>query len=1144
MKKIISISMVYGLGMATLLPLSAYAQVRVEDNLNGTKSIYPWVATGGACLTHANIDPASYIPGCDTLAFYAKQTQVGGQEGVLPDVNQKGALRLTNGGPDGTFNTGSVISSQPFATNKGVQITFSTVTYGGNGAGSAVVEPGAKSAKTGADGIAFFLSDFDAGATLGGSGGSLGYSCSNVNAQANGVAGGYLGVAIDEYGNFSNRFDTTATPITVPSPTAPADPTKNIFTEGAHPGSVVVRGAGNINWNWLRANYPALYPNGKDHGDMVHKTCAAGKLINFSDNPETDPADTKNKLKPLDKSALVIYDYAYINGQTMPATTKLYSQQMPGVAVPKRSDADVFTYSLSISQARILNLSYSVNGGAASSIVKDLPIDNGPLPANFRFGFSSGTGGGTNVHEITCFKAEPITEAGTGAASSAQQGGQAQSDTQVFLSYYHALNSWGQLTAANIVYTPATKLFGISPTANWDAHCVLTGGVCQATGATTATVAQVPANRAVLSWNGTAGIVFEYDNLSAAQKTAIADSQAEGRARVAYIRGDRSNDFGAGSGLNYGFRIRDGILGDIKGSSPSLVNIPVQPYAKATGDLLFPAHDKTEFGDTYATFAAGKATRTHVVYTGSNDGFLHGFQAGSFNTNGTLNTSLNNGTEVLAFIPSAVVTTIHNKTNAKLDFSSTNYAHNAYIDAPPETGDVYYGGAWHTWLVSGLGGGGNLTGEINDGLTVSAGAVFALDVTDPSLFSKTNASVVVGEWGNEIKCANEPSSATCGENMGGIFGSPIIRKLHDGNWAAIFGNGRNSKSGVSGIFIMSIDKASTTGAVTWRFLKAGDAAVDGKGVLTAKNGIDQVTSADLDRDSVTDFVYAGDSQGGLYRFDLTSATPSAWSGTKIFNTPANEPISTKVTVNGIPQTGGAPRVMINFATGRQVPQSYLKKASFATGSQAIYGLWDSQLSGWNAKSSAKVAVLTIAQPVKPTLQTQTITTNVFNNPQIAGYRTSTQNPVCWVGSTVCGSAGTQYGWKVVLPVTNEQVIYSPVVALGALFVNTTVPVDNTLSCDAQPASGFSMAISLATGGAPDTSSFDDAAKNSGINSSAPVTGLGLSAVGAPNIVVVRLSDGTEKNVSVGQTTIGKPIAVELNKVGGGVGRRVTWKKLR
>ncbi len=57
-------------------------------------------------------------------------------------------------------------------------------------------------------------------------------------------------------------------------------------------------------------------------------------------------------------------------------------------------------------------MSYSYNGGAATPVItnQDITQSNGPVPSTLRFGFAAGTGGGSNVHEITCFKAEPVDQ--------------------------------------------------------------------------------------------------------------------------------------------------------------------------------------------------------------------------------------------------------------------------------------------------------------------------------------------------------------------------------------------------------------------------------------------------------------------------------------------------------------------------------------------------------------------------------------------------------------------------------------------------------------------------------------------------------------------------------------------------------------
>lgn len=52
--------------------------------------------------------------------------------------------------------------------------------------------------------MTFFLTDGEKEASLGATGGSLGYSCANSATKGHGIIGGYLGLGIDEYGNFLN----------------------------------------------------------------------------------------------------------------------------------------------------------------------------------------------------------------------------------------------------------------------------------------------------------------------------------------------------------------------------------------------------------------------------------------------------------------------------------------------------------------------------------------------------------------------------------------------------------------------------------------------------------------------------------------------------------------------------------------------------------------------------------------------------------------------------------------------------------------------------------------------------------------------------------------------------------------------------
>ena len=907
MNKIIALTPLVGLLALTFSPASR-AQLAISDDFTQPVDTSAWKTFGGACLTAGTGSGTTSIPACVGLSYYAGQIQIGGNSGYLgqttapssgstqaPDPSGYGALRFTNGyngnsGFAGGFEqSGAIISTSTFGAGAGVQIIFKTVTYHGDSGGSG---------KDGADGISFALLDgnypiYDVGAL----GGSLGYSCSNSNNDTtlhpdgtprgfDGIQHGYIGLGIDEFGNFLNAGDNTATGF------------------GAVPNRIGLRGAGNINWAALNAAYSTYYPSSLSASTRtaaVQNTCRSGYLYNYSSGIGV-------------QTATAVLDYpALYSTVGVGAYTVLTAFKIANESAATRSAATPIAYNLKITQNGLLSLSYSV-GGTYIPIITNQSIanTNGPLPTSFRFGFSGSTGGDNNVHEILCFQATPSDLASSSVGINQKQASKLATGTQAYLAYYYPSTWTGRLTASNLDYNATTQTLTIDPVANWDASCNLTGipsgSVCPSTGVAGTVAPQNPSTRTMLSWNGSQGVPFEWSTtlgsgtLSATQELTLDanDALPYNGNRLNYLRGVRTNEItSTGTGL---FRARLGVLGDIIDSSPTWVGPPSSPYTAVWKDLLVSTDPITEnSGQSFNSYLNPTTPRMNVVYTGANDGFLHGFRTGALDSNGNLvSTYPNDGFEVLAYMPSTVVQSIHNTVDYSQDFSNPLYSHNYYVDAPPDVDDLYYNGTWHAWLVGGLGPGG--------------AAIYALDVTDPTQFTEANAkSVVLGEWTPlTISCVN---AAGCGNNLGNTYGVPIIRRLHDGNWGVIFGNGYGSTTGDAGIFIMIVNGAS--GAISSTYYLSTHT-----GSSLNPNGIAYVAPADLDADHITDYVYAGDLLGNVWRFDLTSGTESAWAaaGTPLFTVPNALPITTKLLVTIVPQTNSLPRVMVDFGTGGRRPR--------------------------------------------------------------------------------------------------------------------------------------------------------------------------------------------------------------------------------
>lgn len=350
-----------------------------------------------------------------------------------------------------------------------------------------------------------------------------------------------------------------------------------------------------------------------------------------------------------------------------------------------------------------------------------------------------------------------------------------------------------------------------------------------------------------------------------------------------------------------GFRERSSKLGDIVSSAPLYVGAPRARYS-----------DNLE-SKPYSTFVNNRKNRDAIVYAGANDGMLHAFDAAG-------------GRERFAFIPSSVFGNLPRLTEL-------TYAHRYFVDGAPNSNDVFFKQAdhWRTVLVGGLKKGGQ--------------GIYALDVTDPQQFNGAqSAPDKVFLW--EFTDANDP-------DLGFTFSQPAIVRLHDGSWAAVFGNGYNntapdgaqSATGNAVLYVVDIEK----GTIIRKFDTGVGTANDPSGAARP-NGLATPVMVDTDGDRIVDHAYAGDLFGNLWKFDLRGDDQDDWDFAfhdasdkpqplfvaRDAASPSNvQPITVRPEVARGPHGAG---VMVLFGTGQYLEGN--DKLTTPTRVQTFYGLLD------------------------------------------------------------------------------------------------------------------------------------------------------------------------------------------------------------
>lgn len=292
--------------------------------------------------------------------------------------------------------------------------------------------------------------------------------------------------------------------------------------------------------------------------------------------------------------------------------------------------------------------------------------------------------------------------------------------------------------------------------------------------------------------------------------------------RMNFIRGDRSEEGNK-------FRVRQSLLGDIIHSNPVYVGAPRSGYGMPG----------------YVGYALTHANRPGRVYVGANDGLLHAFDAVT-------------GDEVFAYVPTMIFPTL-------VRYADLDYTHSYFVDGTLTAEDAYFGGAWHTVLVGGLGAGGK--------------GFFALDVTSAApITDESNDS-----WGAGSRLLWETHPGTFGAaDIGYTYSRASITPLNNGKFGVIVGNGYLSAGGRASLLVLDVEDGSVLRNLVVPDLDA--------------NGLSSPTAVDVDGDRIIDVAYAGDLNGNLWRFDLSSEFPGDWHVAY-----GGKPLLSIAPVNGIPR---------------------------------------------------------------------------------------------------------------------------------------------------------------------------------------------------------------------------------------------------
>ncbi|MEG4861683.1 DUF4347 domain-containing protein, partial [Microcoleus sp. K1-B6] len=296
----------------------------VDESFQDASLIGPWIS--GVTGTS---DAPALTAGTGTDSF----------PGLNIDPVGSGALRLTTR----TFDQSTfVIYNSQVPVNSGLNIVFDIFAYDGTARPNLAGRTG--------DGISFFLIDGTVTPTqAGGYGGSLGYA-QNTDTNQSGLQGGYLGIGLDEFGNFSTTTQGRVGGI----------------PGGRRADSVTLRGSEVTQYQFLTSTF---VPQGIDNiPDTVNPLPPNGPINTITSSREAARRRVQIILSP------------------------------PNSVTPNR-----LTVNFDLN-----NNGLFTDQGETIIDIGNLEDINGPIPETFKFGFAGSTGDATNVHDVRTLSIQTI----------------------------------------------------------------------------------------------------------------------------------------------------------------------------------------------------------------------------------------------------------------------------------------------------------------------------------------------------------------------------------------------------------------------------------------------------------------------------------------------------------------------------------------------------------------------------------------------------------------------------------------------------------------------------------------------------------------------------------------------------------------